>query len=418
MSINERLTAMGKQAKQACCTLSALSSHEKNTILHAIALGLEAETDKILAANELDLQAANKANLSPALLDRLLLSKHRIALMAAGFRGVAKLPDPIGKVLNIYEKENGLQIKKIRVPIGVLAIIFESRPNVTADVAALCLKSGNAVILRGGHEALHSNKAIYNVMVQAAAHTALPQHALQLIDFPDREAVQTIVQMPEYIDCVIPRGGEGLINTVVELVTVPVIKHYRGLCHTYVDASADINKALSICENAKCQRPGVCNAMETLLVHQSVAEIFLPRLVKQLSAYKIELRGDAAAREICPEMKPASMEDWNTEYLDLILSIAVVPDLETAIAHINTYGSHHSDAIVAKDDYAQTQFAQCIDSAAVYINASTRFTDGAEFGLGAEIGISTDKLHARGPMGIEELTTYKYVCIGNGQVRC
>lgn len=415
--LKERLTSMGQQAKSAAVALAALSSDEKNQILLAMANGLQAEASIILKANEQDINAAHASDLSPALIDRLSLTQHRIDDIARGFRDIAAQDDPIGTVLSTLEKENGLVIEKMCVPIGVVGVIFESRPNVTADVSAICIKSGNAVILRGGKESLNTNRAIYQVLIQATAHTKFPAHAIQLIDFTDYEAVACLVKMPEYIDCIIPRGGEALINTVIELSTVPVIKHYKGLCHTYIDNAADIEMALAICENAKCQRPAVCNAMETLLVHKDVAAEFLPKLVKRLAAYHVEFRGDPLTLQYMTNCRIATEADWETEYLDLILSISVVENIEAAIVHINKFGSHHSDAIVTKSKLHQQLFLQQIDSAAVYVNASTRFTDGAEFGLGAEIGISTDKLHARGPMGVNELTTYKYIVHGDGQIR-
>jgi glutamate-5-semialdehyde dehydrogenase len=299
------------------------------------------------------------------------------------------------------------------VPIGVIGIIYESRPNVTADVAALCLKTANAVILRGGIDAMHSNRAILHALLQVK----MPEYAMQLITIPDRDAIKELVQLTGKVDLIIPRGGEGLIKTVVDLAKVPVIKHYQGICHVYVDVDADLNKALAICENAKCQRPGVCNAMETLLVHEKIATQFLPKIAKILTAQQVKLKGDAKTQNIIPNIEPATAQDWETEYLDLILSIKVVTDINEAIQHINYYGSHHSDAIITENKKTAERFTTEVDSAAVYVNASTRFTDGAEFGMGAEMGISTDKLHARGPMGLEELTTYKYVILGTGQIR-
>jgi glutamate-5-semialdehyde dehydrogenase len=308
-------------------------------------------------------------------------------------------------------------IQKVRVPIGVVAIVYESRPNVTADAAALCFKTSNAVILRGGSEAQHSNRAITEALVAGGRRRGLPEHAIQLVATTDREAVRELVRLDGLVDVVIPRGGEGLIRAVAEMSLVPVIKHYKGVCHVYVDASADLEMAVRVCENAKCQRPATCNAMEKLLVHEAVAPAFLPRVAAVLQARGVELRGDAASRAIVPSIKPAAESDWTEEYLDLVLAVKVVPGVREAIEHVNRYGSRHSDAIVAADEKAQRAFTEEVDSAAVYVNASTRFTDGGEFGLGAEIGISTDKLHARGPMGLEELTTYKYVILGNGQLR-
>jgi glutamate-5-semialdehyde dehydrogenase len=342
----------------------------------------------------------------------------RINAMAKGLREVSGLKDPVGAVISRWIRPNGLEILKTRIPIGVIAIIYESRPNVTADAAGLCFKTANAVILRGGKESLYSNQAIVEVLRVGGKKKGLPENAIQLVMTTDRDAVRELVQLEGKVDLVIPRGGESLIRAVVEQARVPVIKHYKGVCHTYVDASADLDMALKICENAKCQRPGVCNAMETLLVHEAVAEPFLKKVAARLGGdLKVELRGDEASRAIIPTMTPATEEDWSAEFLDLILAVRVVPSLKAAIEHINRYGSNHSDAIIADSPEAQKEFTHEVGSAAVYVNASTRFTDGAEFGMGAEIGISTDKLHARGPMGLEELTTYKYVISGDGQIR-
>lgn len=408
---------LGERSRVASYELAGLDTAHKNRILSAMASALDAARSTIQSANKKDLAAAEKKGISDALLDRLTLTDARIDDMIAGFRQVVKLDDPVGKIISEFKKENGLLIRKKRVPIGVIGIIYESRPNVTADVVALCLKSSNAIILRGGADAIHSNQAIVEALLKAGQSEGLPSDALQFIATKDRDAVRELVQLEGKVDLVIPRGGEGLIKTVTELARVPVIKHYKGLCHIYVDASADLDKALAICENAKCQRPGVCNALETLLVHQDVAREFLPRLTELLQAQKVELRGDNKSQKIVPGIHAADEKDWDTEYLDLILSMKVVNDLPEAIEHINTHGSHHSDAIIAEDQDAQTRFLNEVDSAAVYANASTRFTDGVEFGMGAEIGISTDKLHARGPMGLEELTTYKYVILGDGQIR-
>jgi len=416
MALKLELQHMAAQARRASRTLVSLTSAEKNACLLAMANALDEYRETIKQANNKDIEAGKKAQLSAALLDRLLLNDERIDAIIAGFKKIVKLPDPIGDVLSQYKKDNGLVIEKVRVPIGVIAIIYESRPNVTADVAALCLKTSNAIILRGGADAYHSNTAISQALLSVGKSTPLPEHAIQLIASTDRDAVKQLVQLEGQIDLVIPRGGEGLIKTVIDHARVPIIKHYKGLCHTYVDATADIDMALAICENAKCQRPGVCNAMETLLVHQAIAPDFLPKLC-QLVGDKVELRGDQASCKLIPAIKSATTEDWDTEYLDIILSIKVVDDIDSAIEFINNHGSHHSDAIISNSMQAGQQFCREVDSAAVYVNASTRFTDGAEFGMGAEIGISTDKLHARGPMGLEELTTYKYRILGTGQVR-
>ncbi len=418
MGLHEEMLAIGDQAVAAARRLALLTTRKKNQILLAVADELEASKDRIGEANARDMESAAGAGLSAAMLDRLRLTESRILGMAKGLRDVAGLKDPVGGIISRWIRPNGLEILKVRVPIGVVAIFYEARPNVTADAAGLCLKSSNAVILRGGKEALESNKAIVDVFRRAGGSKGLPPHAVQLVETTDRDAIRVLAQMEGRVDLIIPRGGEGLIRAVVDVARVPVIKHYRGVCHVYVDADADLDMALRICENAKCQRPGVCNAMETLLVHRQIARTFLPMVWKRLGEERrVELRGDDAAREIVPAMRVATEEDWNAEYLDLILAVRVVPDVAAAIDHINRYGSNHSDAVVSSNETVQRAFAQGVGSAVVYINASTRFTDGGEFGMGAEIGISTDKLHARGPMGLEELTTYKYVVHGDGQVR-
>jgi glutamate-5-semialdehyde dehydrogenase len=417
MSLHEDMVQIGEQALKASRELVEFNSRKKNAILHSMADELEAHRDDIAAANELDMKAAREAGLDAAMQDRLLLTPARINSMIASLRDVAALKDPVGDKISRWLRPNGLEIIKQRVPIGVIGIIYESRPNVTLDTGGLCLKTSNAVILRGGKEARHSNAIIADLMIEGGRKKGLPDHAVQLIRTTDREAVRELVQLKDYVDLVIPRGGEALIKAVSEQAHVPVIKHYKGVCHTYIDASADLEMALAIVINAKCQRPGVCNAMETLLVHRDVAQEFLPQLATVAADKDVELRGDSAAREIVPEMVPADESDWYAEYLSLILAVKVVDSVEEAVEHINTYGSRHSDAIVAQSESAQKTFAQAVDSSAVYINASTRFTDGAEFGMGAEIGISTDKIHARGPMGLEELTTYKYVVYGKGQIR-
>jgi glutamate-5-semialdehyde dehydrogenase len=418
MSLHDDMVTLGDRAVVASRALARLTARRKNTILQAMADEIEARRDAIRQANAADVAAAKSAGLSEAMLDRLTLTDSRINAMAKGLRDVAGLKDPVGSVMSRWIRPNGLEIVKTRVPIGVIAIIYEARPNVTADAAGLCFKASNAVILRGGKESLQSNVAIIEALQSGGRKKGLPEHAIQLVGTTEREAVREIVQLEGKVDLVIPRGGESLIRAVVEQARVPVIKHYKGVCHTYVDASADLGMALRICENAKCQRPGVCNAMETLLVHKDVAARFLPMVAKRLGEeLHVELRGDDEARAIVPAMRAATEDDWHAEYLDLILAVRVAPSLDAAVAHINTYGSNHSDAIVAEDPIAQRTFTQEVGSAAVYVNASTRFTDGGEFGMGAEIGISTDKLHARGPMGLEELTTYKYVVRGDGQVR-
>ena len=337
--------------------------------------------------------------------------------MAQGMREVARLRDPIGEEMSVTRRPNGLVIRKVRVPLGVLAVIYESRPNVTADAAGLCFKASNAVILRGGSEALASNTAILDAMLAAGASAGLPEDAIQLVPTTDRAAVHALLQMDQYLDLVIPRGGESLIRAVAQQSKVPVLKHYKGVCHVYVDRAADLDMAMSIALNAKCQRPGVCNAMETLLVHEAVADEFLPRVGEALVAKGVEIRGDAHTCRLIPQAGPATESDWSEEYLDLILAVRVVGDLAAAVAHIERYGTHHSDVIVTADDDGAQRFTHEVDSATVYVNASSRFTDGYEFGLGAEIGISTGKLHARGPCGLEELTTYKYIIQGTGQIR-
>lgn len=417
MSLHDDMVQIGSRALDASRKLVVCNSRKKNAILLAMADELEARRPDIAAANAKDIEAGREVGLAPAMLDRLLLTPPRINGMISGLREVAALKDPVGAKISRWLRPNGLEIVKQRVPIGVIGIIYESRPNVTADTAGLCLKTSNAVILRGGKEAVHSNVIIADTLIAGGMKKGMPEHAVQLIRTTDRDAVRELVQLDAYVDLVIPRGGEALIRAVTEQAHVPVIKHYKGVCHTYVDASANLEMALAIAINAKCQRPGVCNAMETLLVHKDVAAAFLPMLAEAVADLQVEMRGDAAAREIVPSMVEATEADWYEEYLNLTLAVRVVDSVQAAIQHINTYGSRHSDAIVAEAEPAQKTFAQEVDSATVYINASTRFTDGGEFGMGAEIGISTDKLHARGPMGLEELTTYKYVIYGKGQVR-
>ncbi|MFC1451769.1 glutamate-5-semialdehyde dehydrogenase [Verrucomicrobiota bacterium] len=417
MSLHDDIVAMGERAVTASRELVLLNARKKNVMLRAMADRIEERREDILAANREDVAEGRNEGLSSAMLDRLLLSDARIAGMIKGLRAVADLKDPIGGTISRWLRPNGLEIVKRRVPIGVIAVIYESRPNVTADTAALCIKAANAVILRGGKEAIRSNAAIVDALVEGGRPKGLPEHAIQLVRTTDRQAVQELVQLEGAVDLVIPRGGEALIRTVSKMARVPVIKHYKGVCHTYVDASANLDMAMAVCENAKCQRPGVCNAMETLLVHENVAGAFLPRLASRFGERGVTLRGDEVCRSIVPDAEPAAEEDWYAEYLDLILAIRVVPSLQDAISHIARYGSRHSDAIIADDEAAQKVFTRDVDSAAVYVNASTRFTDGGEFGMGAEIGISTDKLHARGPMALEELTTYKYIVLGKGQIR-
>lgn len=414
MTLQEQITALARQARQASRALARLTTVEKNACLVAMADALEKGKDTLLKANARDTEAAS--DLSPAMLDRLRLDEKRISAMATGLREVAALPDPVGRVLDERLRPNGLRLQKVATPIGVVVIIFESRPNVTADAAGLCFKAGNATILRGGKEAMHSNQAIADIMVKAAK---LPEGAIQLVPTTDRDAIKLLLSETQYVDLCIPRGGEGLIRAVTECSRVPVIKHYKGVCHVFVDREADLKMAEEIVMNAKVQRPAVCNAMETLLVDRAIAPKFLPHIAQKLREKKVELRVDDETRETIPlaEVKSATEQDYFTEYNDYILNIRTVAGAEEAIAHINHYGSAHSDAIVTANADRAKQFLQEVDSATVYWNASTRFTDGGEYGMGAEIGISTDKIGARGPMGLEELTSYKWMGYGQGQVR-
>ena len=404
---------MGRQARAAAYKLAQLSSDEKNAILREMAAAIRQRVPELLAANAKDLQAGRAKGLSNAMLDRLMLDEKRIEAMAAGIDQVATLPDPVGQVLDSWTRPNGIRIEQVRVPIGTIGIIYESRPNVTADAAVLCFKTGNATILRGGSEALHSNVAIADALAAAGA----PEHAVQLIPFTDRESVAVLAGMDKWLDLIIPRGGKGLIETVVSLARMPVIKHYDGICHLFADAAADQEMAVALTVNSKTQKCGVCNALETLLVHRDIADSFLPKAAAALRAKNVELRGCERTRAILADAIPATEEDWSTEYLDLVLSIKIVDSLEDAVSHINQYGSHHTDVIVTRDEMAAERFLREVDSACVFHNVSTRFADGGEFGFGAEIGISTDKLHARGPMGLRELTSYQYRVRGNGQVR-
>jgi glutamate-5-semialdehyde dehydrogenase len=411
--IQEIIHHMGRQARAAARKLATLSSGEKDGILRSMAASLREQAAVILRENKNDLSAGREKGLSAAMLDRLRLDDARIEAMAAGIEHIADLPDPVGQVMEAWERPNGMKIEQVRVPIGTIGIIFESRPNVTADAAALCFKTGNATILRGGSEAIHSNRAI----AAALAASGAPEHAVQLIPFTDRESVAAMAQMDQWLDLIIPRGGKGLIETVVSLARMPVIKHYDGICHLYVDKAADLEMAVSLTVNAKTQKCGVCNALETLLVHRDVATTFLPVAAAALREKGVELRGCSRTRAILTDAAVATGEDWSTEYLDLILSLKVVDSLDEAIDHINHYGSHHTDTIVTSDTDTAERFLREVDSACVFHNVSNRFADGSEFGFGAEIGISTDKLHARGPMGLRELTSYQYRVRGNGQVR-
>ena len=408
------LQAMGEKAVFASRELARMSTEEKDRCLLAMADAIESEIDYIKSENQKDLKAGEKNGLTSAMLDRLKLSDDRIKGMADGLRHVTTLNDPVGNILTTLTRPNGLIIEKVSVPIGVIGIVYESRPNVTIDAAGLCLKAGNAVILRGGKEAINSNMALAHCINHSGA---IPEGAVQLIPWTDREAVSKLLKMDDYIDLIIPRGGEGLIKAVVSQSTIPVIKHYKGICSMFIDSQCDQKQAVDIVINAKCQRPGVCNAIENLLIHEDVASEFAPKIAEALSAENVQIRGDEQFCAIIPESIPASENDWYEEYLDLILSVKIVKNVGEAVDFINTYGSRHSDAILTNNEKNAEQFLAEVDSSTVYVNASTRFTDGGEFGMGAEIGISTDKLHARGPMGLPELTTYKYIVRGNGQIR-
>jgi glutamate-5-semialdehyde dehydrogenase len=413
----QEVVEKAQAAQAAAGEMATLPTSAKDRALLEMAQALVERQHFVLDANSADVRAARDAGLSEALVDRLLLSEKRIAGMAAGLRDVAALPDPVGEVIEGLRRPNGLQIEKVRVPLGVVGIIYESRPNVTVDATGLCVKSGNAVILRGGSEALRSNIALVRVIADAAYSLGVPEGAIQLIETADRAAAQQLMRLNQYVDVLIPRGGEGLIRAVVESATVPVIETGVGNCHVYVDETAPYDMAQEIVINAKCQRPGVCNACETLLVHEAIAADFLRLVGPRLMAQGVELRGCPRTREILPQAEEATEDDWRAEYLDLILAVRVVDDLEQALAHIARYGTKHSEAIVTGEYECAQRFIERVDAAAVYVNASTRFTDGGEFGLGAEIGISTQKLHARGPMGLRELTAYKWVIRGAGQVR-
>ncbi len=415
--LEQEIRSKAQKAGEAARTLAGLSAGQKNHALMLMADALEKETPAILEANRADVGAGREKGLSRALLDRLLLTPDRVQDMAAGLREVTRLQDPVGEVEAMWLRPNGLQVGRIRVPLGVIGVIYEARPNVTVDAAGLCLKAGNAVILRGGSEAINSNKAITRVISSALFRGGVPEGAVQLVESTDRAAVTAMLKMNGFIDVIIPRGGAGLIRTVVENATVPVIETGVGNCHVYVDEGADLEMAASIVVNAKCQRPGVCNAMETLLVHSGVAEEFLPKILGRLRELGVEIRGDDRVRSQADWVMAAGEEDWVAEYLDLILAVKVVDSLEGAMDHIHRYGTKHSEAIVTRDYGRARRFLKEVDAAAVYVNASTRFTDGFQYGFGAEIGISTQKLHARGPMGLKELTTYKYIVYGDGHIR-
>ena len=417
--IKDQVYTMGRQAKAAAHALSLLSAEEKNAILRAMAAELRARSASIVEENAKDIAAGEERGLGSAMLDRLRLDEARVDAIAAGIEKVADLADPVGEELSSWVKpENGIRIQQVRVPIGVIGIIYESRPNVTSDAAVLCLKSGNATILRGGSEAIYSNCAIAAALQVGGQKAGLPANAIQLIPFTNRESVAVMAGMDQWMDLIIPRGGKGLIEAVVSMARMPVIKHYDGICHMYVDAAADLDMAVSLAFDSKTQKPSVCNALETLLVHESIATEFLPKMAEKMAEKNVELRADACGLEILgSRAQAAEEEDWHTEYLDYILSVKVVKDQTEAAQHINAYGSGHSDCIVTEDESAAEQFLRQIDSACVYHNVSTRFSDGEEFGFGAEIGISTDKLHARGPMALRELTSYQYRIRGEGQIK-
>jgi len=415
--VNQELELMGRKAKEASRVLASAPSSLKDAALESMAKALRERAHMILEANNRDMEAGREKGLSKAMLDRLLLTPERIEEMAKGLEALIALPDPVGKIDSMWTRPNGLQIGKMRVPLGVIGIIYESRPNVTVDASGLCIKTGNAVILRGGSEAFNSNVAIAGVISSAVGKVGLPEEAIQLVKTTDREAVNVMLKMNKYLDVLIPRGGAGLIRLVVENASVPVLETGVGNCHVYVDDEADVEMAVKIAVNSKVQRPAVCNAAETLLVHSGIAEKFLPLAAEKLEAHGVELRGCEKTRKILPHIKAASEDDYYTEFLDLILAVKVVDSLEEAVEHIHTYGSGHTEAIVTDNYHHARTFVQKVDAAAVNINASTRFTDGFQYGLGAEIGISTQKLHARGPMGLEELTTTKFIVYGNGQIR-
>ncbi|MBF0385261.1 MAG: glutamate-5-semialdehyde dehydrogenase [Candidatus Omnitrophica bacterium] len=409
---------LAEKAKEASRKLSLVSGTERGAVLLKMAEAILSKQDFIARENEKDLKEAKKKNYAKALVERLVLNEKRIKEMAESLREISRLSDPLGKVLENYKRPNGLSINKVSVPIGVIGIIYESRPNVTSDCVGLCLKSGNAVILKGGKEALFSNKAIFGVLRDALKGTGIPEDAIQLIPSSDRKGLEEMLKLVDLVDLIVPRGGESLIKFVADNSRIPVVKHYKGICHVYVSDKADVKMAEEICFNSKVQRPGVCNAMETMLVHKNIADSFMPSMIKRFIASGVELRGCALTRKLFKEIKKkATEQDWYEEYLDLILSVKIVDSTDEAIGHINKYSSHHSDSIVTEDKNEAQKFLDSVDSACVYWNASTRFTDGYQFGLGAEVGISTDKLHVRGPMGLEGLTTYKYEIYGTGQVR-
>lgn len=417
MNLKKELSQIAEDAQDASRSMLNVSSAKKNAVIKAMALALDHKKALILKANKKDIAKAKRLNLSSVFIERLALNAQRIKEMSDSLLEIAKLNDPVGKIIKAWMRPNGLRIQKVRVPIGVIAIIYESRPNVTSDCIGLCFKSGNSAILRGGSEALNSSLAIYEVLKDVMIKFGMSENLVNMVATTDRRAVDVLLKLNNYIDLVIPRGGASLIEQVARTSRIPVIKHYKGICHIYVDEWADLNMAIKLCFNAKVQRPGVCNAMESMLVHRNVAARFLPGMAKRFKQAGVEIRGCPITQRLIKWVKNATEKDYHTEYLDLILSVKVVENLAEAIRHINHYGSGHSDAIVTDDNKNADEFLKGVDSACVYVNASTRFTDGYQFGMGAEIGISTDKLHARGPMALEELTTYKYMVFGNGQIR-
>ena len=417
MDIKEYVLKKAREAKEGAKALAKLSSKEKNSILQTMAEALKKKAKTLIAENQKDITFAEKKGLSKALIDRLTLNEKRIDEMAKGLMEVTALPDPVGEIVKMWKRPNGMTVGKMRVPIGVIGIIYESRPNVTVDATGLCLKAGNAVVLRGGSEAINSNKAIVEVLRNVAKKGALREGVITFIDIPEREAVMEMLKLEGIIDLIIPRGGEGLIRTVTENSRIPVLKHYKGVCHVFVDGNADLIMAEEICFNAKVQRPGTCNAMETMLVDESVAGGFLPIMLKKFEDAGVTLKGCPRTLSIYPNIVEVTEEDYYKEYLDLILNVRIVKDMDEAMGHIAQYGSSHSDAIVTKDYEKAMRFLKEVDSSAVFVNASTRLNDGYQFGLGAEIGISTDKIHSRGPMGLEELTCTKFIVLGNGQLR-
>jgi glutamate-5-semialdehyde dehydrogenase len=417
VDIKQYVSDKAKKAKAASRALANLSTEIKNNALLKMAAGLEQESAQLISENKKDLASAEQKGLSKAMIDRLTLNPDRVRAMADGLREIAALPDPVGEVLTMRRRPNGMEVGKMRVPIGLIGIIYESRPNVTADSAALCLKSGNGVLLRGGSESVHSNTAIVEVLAKAGADAGIPDGAISFIENPDRACVMEMLRQNQCVDLIIPRGGEGLIRMVSENSTIPVIKHDKGICHVYVDSKADLAMANEICFNAKVQRPGTCNAMETMLVHQDVAKPFLTALISRMKSVGVEIRGCAKTAALVPDIKQATDKDWDTEYNDLILNVKIVSSMEDAMEHIALHGSQHSEAIVTDDYRNARRFQREVDASAVFVNASTRLNDGFEFGLGAEIGISTTRIHARGPMGLEELTSTKFIVFGDGQIR-